>query len=421
MSNAFAIAAVTAALKATLRNALAVPGLDAALGGMPTVSALPPDRVNPAGGVDPNQLNVFLYSVTANPGWSNQGFPSRDASGERVANPPLALDLGYLLTAYSATDYGAEILLGHGMQALHAVPVFTRQWLRDHVKAGPPPNDIPVVLETAGLADQIEQIRITPKPLSTDEMSKIWTAVQGRYRPTMAYQVTVVLIESSRSRRAALPVLERNIPVVTWSRIRLDSAANAGGDTLPVTAGGTVRLRGSGLAAPGLAVRILGIEVSAGILRRTDTELDVTLPDPLPAGLRAGLVPVQVVQPLVGTAAFSSNPVGLLLRPVVSAATVPAANEVRVSFQPPVTARQQVALLLNQRQPPVGEAGRAFAFPAPAANGIVAPATETGTITFAAPGVVPGTYLVRLQVDGAESVLQVDAGGKFDQPQVVIP
>jgi len=420
MSDAFALAAVTAALKTTLRNAVSTPGIDAALGGMPTVSALPPDRVNPAGNADPNQLNLFLYAVAPNQGWSNLHQPVRDPAGARVDNQPLALDLHYLLTAYAAADYGAEILLGHGMQALHEVPFFTREWLKAILKPGPPPNDIPAALETSGLAEQIEQIRITPKPLSADEMSKIWTAVQGRYRPTAAYVITVVLIESRRSRRAALPVLERNIPVVPWSEMRIDAATNAAGDTFPIIAGTTVRLRGSGLGHPDLKVAVAGVDVSATISKREDTELEFALDDPLPAGLRAGLLAVYVSRPLVGTAAFSSNAVGLLLRPEIGPPAF-AAGRITVTLRPKVTAIQRVTLLLNERRPASGTVPKAYTFAAPAHNGVVAPATDTGSVAFTITGVAAGTYVVRVQVDGADSLLDVDAQGRFDQPRVTIP
>jgi hypothetical protein len=45
----------------------------------------------------------------------------------------------------------------------------------------------------------------------------------------------------------------------------------------------------------------------------------------------------------------------------------------------------------------------------------------TNTITFAVKGVRAGTYLARLQVDGAGSPLTVDASGQFVGPLVTIP
>lgn len=420
MSNAFAVAAVTAALKSALRAAVNTTAVSDALGGPPVLSALPPDRVNPAGAPDPNQLNLFLYAVNENPGWRNQRLPVRDERGARVDNQPLALDLHYLLTAYGASDYGSEILLGHGMQALSEVPFFTRTWLTDTLQTGAPPNDLPAALETTGLPEQIEQIRITPTTLSLDDMSRIWSALQARYRPTASYLVTVVLIEGNRPGRTALPVQTRSIVALPWTAIHIDEAVNALGDALMLTAGSVVRLRGSGLGGAGSLVRIMDIDFSAEITRRTETEIDVALPDPLPAGVRAGVVPVKVVQPTVGDAEFSSNSVGILLRPTIAPPTV-SAGKVTITLSPKVTARQRVVLLLNERQPPAGQLGKAFSFVAPPRNGIVSPATETAKIVFKIPNVPAGTYVVRVQVDGADSPIQVDGSGKFDKPKVTVP
>lgn len=420
MSNAFAIAAVTAGLKVVLRNAIA--GLDSSLGGPPTVTALPPDRVNPVA-TDPNQLNLFLYAVNPNPGWSSQQFPSRDADGERVGNPPLALDLQYLLTAYAALDYGAEILLGHGMQALHEVPFFTRDWIKNHLKNSIPPNDIPVALETSGLAEQIEQIRITPKALTMDEMSKIWTSVQGRYRTTVAYQVTVVLIESKAKKRSSLPVLIRNINVLPWTTLRLDQAVNAENETHPIVEGTVLRLRGSGLAQDGLEVQILGVDFTNKIKRRTETEIDVELPSPLPAGVRAGVVPVYVVRQVTNNMEFSSNAISILLRPKFTKDPVVSTGKITVEFSPTVTARQRVLLLLNTRKPAAGVKGKAFSLVSPANNQITGAMTENSKIDFTAAGVPAGNYVVRIQVDGAESLLTLttDSSAQFDKPEVTLP
>jgi hypothetical protein len=42
------------------------------------------------------------------------------------------------------------------------------------------------------------------------------------------------------------------------------------------------------------------------------------------------------------------------------------------------------------------------------------------TITVPVTGVRSGAYLMRIQVDGAESPLGADAAGQFDSPQVTI-
>ena len=51
--------------------------------------------------------------------------------------------------------------------------------------------------------------KITPQSLNTEEASKLWTALQARYRTTAAYHVSVVLIDSRLPVRPSLPVLTR--------------------------------------------------------------------------------------------------------------------------------------------------------------------------------------------------------------------
>src|SRR3712207_763671 len=122
MSNALAIASVTAVLKDLLDNALIDDSISATVGGPVTVDTLAPDRIE-TGEEEKAQLNLFLYHVMPNPAWRNVGLPSRDGNGGRLTNPPLALDLYYLLTAYGQQDFHAEILLGYAMQVLHETPV----------------------------------------------------------------------------------------------------------------------------------------------------------------------------------------------------------------------------------------------------------------------------------------------------------
>src|SRR5262249_34384940 len=131
------------------------------------LTALPPDRIA-TGSNEPNQLNLFLYQVTANQGWRNEQLPALDSRGQqRLTSPPLALDLHYLLTAYGAKDFNAEILLGYAMYLLHQTPVLTRAQLRTSL-ANPAPVDgtlLPTLfgnLSALNLADQIEIVKISP-------------------------------------------------------------------------------------------------------------------------------------------------------------------------------------------------------------------------------------------------------------------
>lgn len=214
MSSALAIASVTAVLKGMLDNALSQTPWASAVGN-PSVSALPLDRVVPSGSADPNQLNLFLYQVTPNLGWRNVSLASRDSTGQPTSNPPLALDLHYLLTAYGEDNFHAEVLLGHAMQVFHETPGLGRNAIRAALGGSGGVTNISAALlkalATSELADQFEQIKITPQFLTTEELSKLWTASTARFRPTMAYLVTVVLIESQKTVRTPLPVLQRGL------------------------------------------------------------------------------------------------------------------------------------------------------------------------------------------------------------------
>src|SRR4029078_11578879 len=140
-----------------------------------SVSATPPDRIT-TGDNEPNRLNWFLYQVTPNPGWRNDGMPSFAAQGGRLSNPPLALDLHYLLTAYGHVDLNAEILLGYAMDLLHDTPVLTRAAIKRSLT---PVNPIGVALippdaqgRTAiDLAEQADSLDIAQTYITRDAPS----------------------------------------------------------------------------------------------------------------------------------------------------------------------------------------------------------------------------------------------------------
>src|SRR4051794_27104830 len=128
MSSALAIASVTAVLKDLLNNGIIDRDLVSALGGV-TVTALPPDRIDTSANNRQSQLNLFLYQVTPNAEWRNA----------KNSSAPLALDLHYLLTAYGASEFHGEILLGYGMQLLHETPILPIEAIR---RALAPPTPV---------------------------------------------------------------------------------------------------------------------------------------------------------------------------------------------------------------------------------------------------------------------------------------
>jgi len=213
MSDALAIAGTSAVLQNVLQGILNGAGL-----GSVTVTAVAPDVVQNLQGTSPTlRVNLFLHQVTPNAAWRNAALPILAADGRTpLRNQPLALDLHYLLTAYGTLNFEAEALLGYAVQALHLNPVLTRDFIRSALNAlnPAPANDntsLDESLYLAGLADQVEMLKITPATLGREEVAWLWTALKSDYRPTFPFQVSVVLIQAQNPAQSALPVLQRSI------------------------------------------------------------------------------------------------------------------------------------------------------------------------------------------------------------------
>lgn len=435
MSSALGIASVTAVLKNLLDNGLIDDTVVSTLGNV-TVSARAPDLI-PLDANAGSQLNLFLYHLTFNSGWRNVGQPARDQDYERRSNPPLALDLHYFLTAYAAHDLHAEILLGHGMQILHETPVLSRQGIRNAL--GVPgildaPNGLPAdlrVLAASNLAEQAELIKIVPQTMGTEEVSRLWSAFQSRYRPSAAYQVSVVLIAAQRPTRAPLPVRSRKVYVTPFQEPLLAQILVREGPTdpplhMPVLARHTLVLRGERLLGEHTLVRISGIDVPVPVNARAD-EIAVAIPD----GLVAGAQSVQVIhqammgEPPLPHAGVGSNLATFVLHPEIIAPPTLTSGVIRVTLDPPVTDTQEITLLLNERAPPTSPPAdprppRAYSFVAPRRT-TTSPSGPASLVDVPITGVTAGTYLVRVRVDGADSPLATDADGAYDAPVVVVP
>jgi hypothetical protein len=437
VSSALAIAGVTAVLKDLLDSGLIDHDLSAI--GSVSVTAQPPDRVT-TGQTETNQLNLFLYQVTPNLGWRNTALPSRDVRGGRVSNPPLALDLHYLLTAYGAANFNAEVLLGYAMQLLHENPVFTRQQLRDAL--GPPAVVDGTILpgplgqlSAADLADQVEPIKVTPVYLGTEDLSKLWTAMQARYRPSMAYQVSVVLIQSEGPATGPLPVLKRGAtdrgPVAQGAPVPvLASVRPAASDLLPAARlGDDLLVRGNNLGA-GATLRLENA--------RFELAIDLPLGLALAPGSRSGDMTAHLPSVAQDPGAMSAWAVGIYTAALAFApANQPAwtSNSVPVALAPTITVSPLAAgtgtvtltVTCAPRLVPqqCTQARLLFGDTSVKADSFVTPGDplQPTSLTFSVPNVAAGKYVLRLRVDGIDSLPVTITGSPanlgFDPQQVV--
>lgn len=439
MSSALGLAATAAAIQQILLAGFAKLKLDDVLGETAQVTCISPPLFEQ--GSTTSHLNLFLYNQTRNTGLSNEGLPSRDSRGERIANPALAIDLHYLITAHAKADFHAEVLLGAAMQILHETPALGREAIRNALKPDPVNKPgLPKQLSLAGLADQVEQLRITPLNHTDDEVARIWSAIQVPGRPGAAYLVSVLLLESALSTRVALPVAERRLYTLPLRTPRIDRVESDAGAATPIVPSGVAIIRGANLRAKGARLLLNGLDFTAGITEAKDDSLKFrfTWPAPptVPGELRAGTCTAQIAHPvLMGEpaaphAAFDSNLGVFVLNPEATFVVAPGSTskvvagvtyrsgQVVVTCVPKLGVRQRVRLILNEKEPPSDRPARGYTFAAADGNGIVAPAESTDSVSVSFRDVAAGNYLARVQVDEGSSSLELVAG-KFSGPSVV--
>jgi hypothetical protein len=392
MSNAQAVAAITATLQAILLNEVPLGSPDLV---DLSVSILPLDKAR--GANTNNQLNLFLYMVNRNAAFANADMPRQVQSGE-VAISPLPLNLYYLVTAFGRDDdvvqpFGHE-LLGKAMSVLYDHPILSAADITSATQTLLPGND---------LASQLERVRITMHPLTIDELSKLWTGFSMQYRLSAAYEVGVALIESTRGTQAGLPVLTRgpgDQGVASQSNLLPPEPTLT--DVTPPNAQPSARLNDvvalSGFNLNGSNISVLLahplLDQPVPVVPNpggTATNLAFKVPN-TPAVLPAGFYTVTVIVQRPGETfqrATNAAPLAVAPTATLSPASAPAGTiAYTATVSPEVLPAQRASLLLGSTE-------------------IVADAhvSQTGALTFTATDVVAGDYWFRIRVDGVDTQL----------------
>jgi hypothetical protein len=438
MSTALGIASVTQVLKDLLNDGLIRHDIGGTINSQVSVSSLAPSLIENDKKVTDTQLNLFLYRVSPNSGWHNIGYPSRNSAGEIINNPPLALNLHYMLTAFGDSELHSEVLLGFGMQLFHETPILDRaaiQYSLTVAKSGVTgtlPEDFEALAHSE-LAQQIEQIKITPEYLNNEELSKLWTAFQAKYRPCTAYKISVVLIDSKKPVLSPLPVKTRVFHTFPFKHPVIESIHSSHAEDSEVLVnekiliGHYLVIKGTQLNKKHLAVLINGNSFSPSEHLVSDDMIRLELQNPLQAGIQG----VQVVHympirdPVQLRPSAESNLQAFVLSPkldiveVVTGSikgTATLSADIKIEVDPQIQPNQRIRLLFNQ-------------FPSPAVNKPAFYSFEYGpnissatkSLTIPIHGVNPGNYLVRIQVDGAESPLDSNTEGVYTGPKLNLP
>lgn len=410
MSDYLAVGGVTAVLRSLLTTALTSGGPSTLLGSSSSgVTALSPDLIKTGPDEQP-QVNIFMYYASLNPALRNIGMPSMSAQGAKLSNPPLALNLHYLVTAYGSNQFDPEILLGWAMQVFHETPVVPRSIIQAaltgllaHVN---PENQL---IAGSTLPNQVEHIRITPEALTTEEIYRLWTAFQTNYRPTTSYQVSVVVIQDTQSFTSNLPVQKRTVTALPLQPPVIDAVSPSS-----IAAGQVLTITGSNFLGDSPADTLVSFDFSPGIAPDTvqGNVVRITLPATLLAGTRTVRVLRTITYPgsTVPHPGFSSSPARFQLIPTIQGASPFAAKlgtPFTVTLSPTAGSTQRATLHIGDNAISIDE------------RPTTGPAFST-TLIFPIPATLAtGLFPLYIEIDGAKSKLTPNSSGQL-LPQVQV-
>lgn len=141
-------------------------------------------------------LTVFLYEIAEDAASRNRP-PVRPDPGDPTAvrKPPMALLLRYLITAWGGDQVTQHQMLGRALQTLYDRAILDGPWL------------------SGSLAGSIDALHLTLTPLTLQEKSYVWYAIQKPYRLSLNYEVRVVNLDSTVD-SGSTPVRSREIVTV---------------------------------------------------------------------------------------------------------------------------------------------------------------------------------------------------------------
>jgi Pvc16 N-terminal domain len=367
-------------------------------------------------------ITIFCYQVAPDPQLRNSDAPTRGSDGTLLAKPQAALDLNYLISFYGdEAQLVPQRMLGIVVRSLYEVPILQDT---DIQSAAARP-----FLLGSDLAASPQRVRFTPTHMDIDDLYKLWTMMsQTQMALSLTYQATLVFIEGKQTQAAGKPVLRRTVRALPGGRPTINQVLAQPPGNLPpvdgpVALGDALLIQGYGFAAPTVWLRIAGtdVRVDPGVpgTKISDIQLQVPLPD----ALSPGVYPVQVLldvqadQQTTLAKVLESNVMAFVRQPGIAGPIVvtPGATiTLSIPLDMPVRSTQRVQLLLDELAPAVGQTARSYQFDAPFPLGSQ-PTVQT--LRIGVPGVARAVYLVRIQVDGAQSPLTSGPAG-FAGPTV---
>jgi hypothetical protein len=269
---------VTSALKALLKG-----GLVEEIKKIEVTSLSPGDKFEHESG-----LNVFLYRVEENAYLKNMNW-IESKSSPAAPYSPLTLSLFYLLTPYAkkanAPDQEEDMahkIMGRAMQIFHENPVL------DDIHT--PFFDADEELSGA-LKNSFDKIKISHRPISMDDLSKIWINTNQPYQLSAAYEVSLVQITPSMPAGVVAAPVQRTVVDVTTFGPPVISELQP--SIAPV--GSDIHIKGYRLSSLGYKTIVrIGDTAITDFEARSEKEIILKVPNQLTAG------PDQLIKVCVG-------------------------------------------------------------------------------------------------------------------------
>lgn len=128
----------------------------------------------------PARMTIFLFDIIEDATVRNQQ-QTRHAVPPNVERrrPQVPIILRYLMTPWSGTADTDQQLLGRALQTLHD----------DAILSGPQLQ--------GGLAGSGDSVKLKLAPLTLEEQTRVWHAIQRPYRLSLTYDARVIRIDST--------------------------------------------------------------------------------------------------------------------------------------------------------------------------------------------------------------------------------
>lgn len=144
-----------------------------------------------AGDIDEStRITLHLYRVTVN----EHSRQMRRSGAPNVQPVPLSVDLHYLLSAWAANPVDEQVPMAWAIRQLYQVPMLDLANLSPDAGWGPD-----------------EAVQVLPAELSTEDVMRIWDALEPSYRLSTSYVARVVRLDPDVDDEEFRPVVARRL------------------------------------------------------------------------------------------------------------------------------------------------------------------------------------------------------------------